>query len=54
MTIDKQFIENYDKAIARLACVHADEHGICKLLSDDETNEYCPLSPCPNYKERTE
>lgn len=52
MTADKEFIANYEKAVAHINCVHADEYGVCKITSDSEVNEYCPLSPCPNYKEK--
>lgn len=51
---DREFIANYEKAVAHLNCVHTDEHGVCKITSDDETNEYCPLSPCPYYEEKTQ
>lgn len=48
---EQEFMANYEKAVAHLNCVHADEHGVCKIASDSEVNEYCPLSPCTNYKE---
>lgn len=51
MTDNKDFIENYEKSVAYLNCVHVDEHGKCELLSDDEISEYCPVSPCSNYEE---
>ncbi|WP_438846859.1 hypothetical protein [Anaerocaecibacter muris] len=51
MIDDKTCIDEYDRAVSEINCAHADAHGKCELLSDSETNEYCPLSPCPHYKE---
>lgn len=52
MAIEQEVVANYEKAVAHLNCVHADERGVCKITSDNEVNEHCPLSPCPNYKEK--
>lgn len=45
----EQFIADYEKAVENINCAYADEHGVCEI-----SGEYCPLSPCPDYKEKTE
>ena len=52
MTIEQ--IWEYEKRVAELNCKHADEHGVCELLSTNDTKEFCPLSICKQFKEREE
>lgn len=47
MTGIDQFIADYEKAVENINCAYADEHGVCEI-----SGEYCPLSPCPDYKEK--
>lgn len=49
---EQEFTKPYELAVSALNCKYADKHGVCSKLSDDEVNEYCPLSPCPDYKEK--
>lgn len=42
----------YEQCVQELNCTHADEHGVCELLSDTSVKHYCPLLPCTQYEEK--
>lgn len=46
-------IYKFEQIVKELNCVHADEHGVCELLSDNSVKNYCPLLPCNGYEEKT-
>lgn len=54
VNMENEFVIQYEQAVKDWNCIHAKEHGICEILSDNETKQYCILSPCPHYKSKKE